>query len=77
MNDQHQDYTDQVVVAIGSDRHGSKFNPVWARAIKEALKIEPGQTGYTSLPLANMKGVPGFLKGFIKGKFRSHPASPT
>jgi hypothetical protein len=63
-----------VVVLIGSDRGGVKYNQQWGTAIYDALGDHPRYGEITHLPYANMKGVPFFLKGMIRGKFPQDPA---
>ena len=59
----------QVTVFICSDRGGSKFNELWAKAIEDTL-IELSAVDQVSITgVANLRGVPFFLKGFIRGKF--------
>jgi hypothetical protein len=63
------DYEGRVLYVIGSDAKGSKFSESWSKAIYDALKEEAGIENLAALPLANLKGVPFFLRGTIKKKF--------
>lgn len=63
------DVRGDVVMLIGSDREGSAFNAAWAKAISEKLGDHPGYGGVSHLAHADMRGVPFFLKGFVRGKF--------
>jgi hypothetical protein len=67
------DYVDSYLVVIGSDRKGSQFNPKWGLAIEEALGERPDRVPVEVVYLADLDGVPGFLKGFIRSKFPEDP----
>jgi predicted transcriptional regulator len=79
MKDQfNNEYTEQnfrgkIVVVIGSDKDGSKYNPIWGQAIEDSLKNENGYEGVAYLPVADLRGVPFFLKGMVRGKFPKAP----
>ncbi len=62
------DYVGEVVIVIGSDKAGCDYDKLWAAELDQKL-------GHTAsiLPVAHMKGVPFFLKGFIRGKFPKQP----
>ncbi len=72
---QLSDLRGSVVVLIAGDRVGNKFNGAWARAISGRY-----QRQVKTVAVANLAGVPGFLHGFIRGKFVSkdpaHPNGP-
>lgn len=61
------DYAGEVVVVIGSDKAGCDYDKLWAAELNQKL----GNANI--LPVAHMKGVPFFLKGFIRGKFPQQP----
>lgn len=65
------DYEGKVFYLIGSDRVGSKFAGSWSQAIADALKEEGGWTpgSVAMVELADLRGVPFFIKGMVKGKF--------
>ena len=65
----HTEYCDKIVVIVGSDKDGSEFNQLWTSAIHESLKNNPNYNRIVFLPVADVRGVPFFLKGFVKGKF--------
>ena len=67
------DFTGNVVLLIGSDKKGVTFNGAWGRAINSELKDHPRYGLVTNLAYANLKGVPFFLKGTIRGKFPQEP----
>lgn len=57
-----------VVILIGSDRGGSDFNPRWGKAIADSLKGHPRYDDVRFLSVADVRGVPFFMKGFVRGK---------
>lgn len=67
------DYSDRIVVVIGSDRDGSEFNARWGEAIHDALDGVPGFERVSFIPVAHLVGVPFFLKGMIRGRFPKEP----
>jgi len=64
-----RDYRESIVIIIGSDKNGSKYNGVWSKAIRDSLKQEKNFAQIKFLPVADVRGVPFFIKGFVKGKF--------
>jgi len=62
-----------VVLLNGSDKGGVQFNGVWGKAIQEALGDHPAYDQISQLAYANLRGVPFFLKKFIRGKFPQEP----
>jgi len=66
----HTDYEGRLVIMIGSDREGSEFHDDWESAIRDSLQAEewkPEEAAFVSV--ADVRGVPFFLKGNVKGKF--------
>lgn len=63
-----KDYEDEIIVIIGSDKSGRKYNPIWSDAILDSFEEEHKEQ-IIMLGIANLRGVPFFLKGMIKGKF--------
>jgi len=68
------DFQNKIVILIGSDREGSNYNSNWGRAIHDSLAEKNFTSQVVFLPVANLRGVPFFLKGFVKGKFPQNPA---
>ncbi len=68
-------WPDSIIVIIGSDRKGSEFSGTWSGAIKDSLKNEPGFERVKFVGLSDLRGVPFFLKGFVRGKFPKDPAN--
>jgi hypothetical protein len=65
------DFLNSIVLIIGSDRGGSAFNPQWDRAIQGSLIGQTGSLdGVRIIAVADMRGVPGFLRGMVTGEFR-------
>ena len=64
-----KDYLANIVIVIGSDKNGSKYNGIWAKAIRDSLKHENNFAQIKFLRVADLRGVPFFIKGFVKGKF--------
>ena len=64
-----KDYDDQLIVVVGSDKSGKKYNPIWSDAILDAFENQEQKNQINIIGIANLKGVPFFLKGMIKGKF--------
>ena len=59
-----------LVVMIDGDRDGNKFNNVWARAVRSRYKDQ-----VKIVYVAHLSAVPGFMHGFVKGKFISKDPS--
>jgi len=62
-------FSGHIVILIGSDKDGSQYNPLWGKAIHDSLANEDGFEHLKFLAVADLRGVPFFLKGFVKGKF--------
>ena len=61
-------FKEDILIFFGSDREGSKFNPAWGTAIADSLGETLAGT-IKFIGLADLRGVPFFLKGFVRGKF--------
>lgn len=66
-------WTDSIIVIIGSDRKGSEFSGTWSGAIKDSLNKLPGFTRVKFVGLSDLRGVPFFLKGYVRGRFPKDP----
>lgn len=64
-----KEYLESIVVIIGSDKDGSQYNGIWGNAIGDSLKNEKNYPQIKFLRIADLRGVPFFVKGFVKGKF--------
>jgi len=67
-------FQNKLTILVGSDHDGSKYNSVWGKAIHDSLREKAAQNLVEFLPVADLRGVPFFLKGFVKGKFPKEPA---
>ncbi len=67
------DVQGKIVLLIGSDKGGSSFNGSWSQAIRASLKNHPEYDQISELPYSDLRGVPFFIKGFIRGKFPENP----
>jgi len=64
-----KEFSGYIVILIGSDRGGSEYNPQWGKSIHDSLANEDGFERLKILAVADLRGVPFFLKGYVKGKF--------
>ncbi len=64
-----KDYKGSIFIVVGSDKGGSKYNPIWSAAIYNELKNESVNKQLKLAGIADLGSVPFFLKGFIKNKF--------
>jgi hypothetical protein len=65
----HTDFQDRVLVVIGSDRKGAPVAENWGNALSHTLQPEKDAGKLNLIGLSNLKGVPFFLKGYVRGKF--------
>jgi hypothetical protein len=61
---------------VGSDRDGKVYNRLWGPAIDDSLMARGIDGEIHHLGLADLRGVPFFLKGFVRGKFPKEDVSP-
>ena len=63
------DYRDRVVLAIATGRKSKELAEDWGDAIDAefANELETGELAV--LAVASLKGIPGFLKGSVRGRF--------
>jgi len=64
-----KDFLQNIVVIVGSDKEGSKYNGLWGKAIGDSLKRASNYQQIKFLRVADLRGVPFFVKGLVKGKF--------
>jgi hypothetical protein len=69
-----KDFQSKLTILVGSDHDGSKYNDAWGKSIHDSLAGKGAQNRVEFLPVADLRGVPFFLKGFVKGKFPKEPA---
>jgi hypothetical protein len=65
----HADFKGRVLVVIGSDREGAPAAENWGKALSQALKPERDAGRLNLIGLSTLKGVPFFLKDYVRGKF--------
>lgn len=63
------DFIGQICVWIGSDKDGSEYNEIWGNALKDSLLGDPGGESVRFVGISDLRGVPSFMKGFVRGKF--------
>jgi hypothetical protein len=63
------DFVGRVAILIGSDRHGVPYNDAWGEAIGTRIADHPNFHLVTFLAYADLRAVPFFLKGSVRGKF--------
>jgi hypothetical protein len=68
------DFQKKFIILVGSDHDGSKYNSVWGKAIHDSLAKMEMQNLVQFLPVADLRGVPFFLKGFVRSKFPKEQA---
>ncbi len=82
LNDQFEkihrddDWRGDVVLLIGSDQKGSQFDAVWERAIRDSITGLEDMESLRIVHVADVRGVPFFLKGVVRRKFPGGNASP-
>ncbi len=69
----HSDVLGTIVLLNGADRVGSRFTGVWGKAIREALGDHPAYDQISHLAYADLRGLPFFMKGFVRKKFPQDP----
>lgn len=67
------DIQGKIVLLIGSDKDGSQFNQAWGRSIHDTLSDHPQYARISFLAHADLRGVPFFLKSYVRGKFPRNP----
>ena len=72
----HDQFEGKVLIVVGSDREGSRYNEAWSRAIYDSLKSFQLEDSVLFLAVANLKGVPRLLRGYVRGKFPKNRHRP-
>lgn len=65
----HADFKGRVLVVIGGDRAGASAAGHWGEALSRSLKPEIDSGRLSLVGLSNLKGVPFFLRGNVRGMF--------
>jgi len=64
-----KDFTNRIVIIVGSDREGSQYNERWSFAIYDSLRKKDLVDSVRFLPVADLRGVPFFIKSLVRSKF--------
>jgi hypothetical protein len=72
----HNQFLGKVLIVVGSDREGSQFNEAWSRAILDSLTSFQLEDSITFMAVADLKGVPRLLRGFVRRKFPKNGYHP-
>ena len=56
----------RVVLVVAVDRHGNQYLGAYTHAVRERF----GRDSVRIVPIANLRGVPFFMKGYVRGRFR-------
>jgi hypothetical protein len=67
------DFKGRVLVVIGGDREGAPAAKSWGEALSRALKPEKDSGRLALVGLSDLKGVPFFLKAYVRGQFSKTP----
>ena len=65
----NESFNDKMMVMIGSDGGGSKYNSKWGQAISDALKKQDTKYDINWVGVADLRGVPFFMKGYVRNQF--------
>lgn len=65
----HNEYLDNLIIVMASDKKGRSFNEIWGPALIDSLKSNTKYDEIIFLAIADGRGVPFFLKKMITGKF--------
>jgi hypothetical protein len=70
------DWRGDVLLLIGSDRNGSQFSAVWEQAVRENTTGFADMGSLRIVHVADVSGVPFFLKGVVRRKFPGDAGNP-
>jgi hypothetical protein len=62
-------FSDRIIILLESDRVGSQYQNLWQDAIHDSLQRIGILDQTQIISAADLRGVPFFLKGFMRGKF--------
>ena len=62
-------YKGKALILVGGDRVGSRYVQPWAHAIYDVMEKDIALSRAHLVGFADLRAVPGFLRGFVKGKF--------
>ena len=69
------DWRGDVLLLIGSDQIGSQFDALWAQAIRDSITGLADMSSFRIVHVADVRGVPFFLKGAVRRKFPKDTAN--
>ena len=64
-----KDFLGEIIILIGSDGGGSKYNGKWGNAIEKAIKESDYKHKIHWLPVADVSSAPFFMKGYVRSQF--------
>lgn len=67
------DYHGRLLIVFAYDRKGNDYQDLWFSALRDSLPAPDDSSGISCVRLANVRGVPFFLKSMLKGKFPKEP----
>ncbi len=67
------EFASKVMVLFWGDREGSNHIERWEKTVRRQLKHELADGTVDVRNVAHVEGVPGFIKGMIRGKFSEEP----
>jgi len=65
-------WQDSILILFGSDSKGSKYSSIWSKTIYDSLQSVSPDYPVKRVGLADLRGVPFLLKGFIRGQFNDN-----
>jgi hypothetical protein len=64
-----EDFKGRVLVIVGSDKDGAAWAKEWGKALAVSLQPEKDRQKISLIGLSDLRGVPFFLKRYVRGKF--------
>jgi hypothetical protein len=71
-----EDWRGDVVLLIGSDQKGSRFDAAWESAICRSISGLADMDSFRVVHVADVSGVPFFLRGAVRRRFPVNKSSP-
>ena len=66
-----QELKGRILIVVGADRKGKEFSDVWVEVVRDTLESTNRLDSVLLVSVANVKGVPFFVKGKVKKMFPS------
>jgi len=66
---EERDFHHWILILNGFDKSGSQYAKAWMQAIHDALQDTEEFYKVLQVAVADLRGIPFFLKGFVRGKF--------